>query len=261
MRSRSRRSSPARRRASGRSRWPWRWRRWRFRSCPPTPTRARRWTRGCCWSSPSACSRATCRTATSRASTARRTPTCSPASTRLTEPDVVIERGVGLLYRLAIIAGVFALAAPGGVVIAIAAALIAGALMFTLGLAAFAYFGGLAAAVAGLFLLSRAVTSPRAQRAALRARRHRVGARDRLSAAVRSRAWCWRAVPLLIGHPWSGVRRYLIGAAVGVLPLAVHMRARGAAAGVPEPRRRRALPQRPRSRRGRSRPTFPRRRG
>ena len=140
----------------------------------------------------------------------------------VTEPGVVIERGVGLLYRLAIIAGVFALAAPGGVVIAIAAALIAGALLFTLGLAAFAYFGGLAAAVAGLFLLSRAVTSPVARgRLFVLA-----GVASGLAIAYRPQfgvALVLAALPLLIGHPWSAVKRYLIGAAVGILPLAVHV--------------------------------------
>ena len=90
--------------------------------------------------------------------------------------------------------------------IAIAAALIAGALMFTLGLAAFAYFGGLAAAVAGLFLLSRAVTSPR--------RKGRLfvlaGVASGLAIAYRPQfgvALLLAAVPLLIGHPWSAVKR------------------------------------------------------
>ena len=140
----------------------------------------------------------------------------------VTEPDVVIERGVGLFYRLAIIAGVFALAAPAGVVIAIAAGLIAGVLMFTLGLAAFAYVGGLAAAIAGLFLLSRAVTDPRARgRLFVLA-----GVASGLAIAYRPQfgaALLLAAVPLLVGHPWPALRRYLIGAAVGILPLAVHV--------------------------------------
>src|SRR5687768_1341254 len=77
------------------------------------------------------------------------------------EPDVEVERAVGLLYQLAIIAGVFALASFGGVVLAVAAAVIAAAILFTQGLTAFAYFGGLAVAILGLFALMRAATTPK----------------------------------------------------------------------------------------------------
>ena len=140
----------------------------------------------------------------------------------VTEPDVVIERGVGFVYRIAIIAGVFALAASGGILVAVAAGLIAGALLFTLGLAAFAYFGGLAAAVAGLFLLSRAVTSPSARgRLFVLA-----GVASGLAVAYRPQfgvALLLAAIPLLLGHPRAAVKRYLTGAAIGVLPLAVHI--------------------------------------
>ncbi|HYU59542.1 MAG TPA: hypothetical protein VEK39_02175 [Solirubrobacterales bacterium] len=139
----------------------------------------------------------------------------------VTEPDVVIERGVGFVYRLAIIAGVFALASPAGLVVAVAAALISGTLMFTLGLAAFAYFGGLALAIAGLFLLTRATTTPRARgRLFVLA-----GVAGGLAIAYRPQfgaALLLGAVPLLIGHPMAAIKRLLIGAVIGILPLLVH---------------------------------------
>ena len=138
-----------------------------------------------------------------------------------TEPDVVIERGVGLLYRLAVIAGIFALASVGGLVVAAAAALIAGTLMLTFVPAAFAYFGGLAFAIAGLFLLTRATTRP--------------GARGRLfvlAGVAAGLAISYRPqfglaillafVPLVVGFPAAAIRRMLIGAVIGIAPLLVH---------------------------------------
>ena len=139
----------------------------------------------------------------------------------ITEPDVVIERGVGAAYRLAILAGVFALASFGGVVLAVAAALIAGALMFTVGLAAYAYFGGVAAAIAALFLLTRATTVPAA--------RGRVfvlaGIAAGLAISYRPQfglALVLAAIPLLLGYGSPALKRALAGTAVGLLPLAVH---------------------------------------
>ena len=139
----------------------------------------------------------------------------------LSEPDVVIERAVGLAYRLAVIAGVFALASPGGLILAAAAGLIAGVLMFTVGLAAFAYFGGIALAIAGLYLLTRAATYS--------------GARGRLfvlSGIAAGLAISYRpqfalaavlgAVPLLLGYRAPAFKRVAIGVALGLLPLAVH---------------------------------------
>jgi hypothetical protein len=137
------------------------------------------------------------------------------------EPGVVIERGIGILYRLAVIAGVFALASFAGPVAAVAAGLVSGALLFVTGPAAFAYFGGLACAIFGLFLLARAAT--------------RIGTRGRLyvlagiagGLAISYRpqfgfALLLGAVPLLLGHPAATVRRFVLGAALGALPLVVH---------------------------------------
>lgn len=139
----------------------------------------------------------------------------------VSEPDVVIERGIGILYRLAVIAGVFALASFAGPVVAVAAGLIAGVLLFITGPFAFAYFGGLACAILGLFLLARAAT--------------RIGTRGRLyvlagvagGLAISYRpqfgfALLLGAVPLLLGHPAATVRRFVLGAALGALPLVVH---------------------------------------
>ena len=139
----------------------------------------------------------------------------------VTEPDVVIERGVGLAYRLAIIAAVFALAASGGIVLAVAAALIAGVLMFTVGLAAYAYFGGVALALAGLYLLTRAATTP--------AGRGRLfvlaGVAAGLAISYRPQfglALVLAAIPLLLGHRGAAIKRVGAGVAVGLLPLLVH---------------------------------------
>jgi hypothetical protein len=147
----------------------------------------------------------------------------------VSEPDVVIERGVGVAYRLAVIAGVFALASFAGIVVAVAAGLISGVLLFTTGPIAFAYFGGLACAILGLFLLARAAT--------------RIGTRGRLyvlagiagGLAISYRpqfgfALLLGAVPLLLGHSAAAVRRFVLGAALGALPLAVHTVIAGPAA-------------------------------
>jgi hypothetical protein len=145
------------------------------------------------------------------------------------EPDVTAERVVGLAYDMAIIAGVFALASFGGVVLAVAAAVIAAAILFTQGLTAFAYFGGIALAIFGLYLLARAATVP--------------GARGRLfvlagvlaGLAVSYRpqfglALALGAVPLLLGYRADAFKRVAIGLGIGLLPLIVHTILAGPAA-------------------------------
>jgi hypothetical protein len=137
------------------------------------------------------------------------------------EPDVEVERAVGLLYHLAIIAGVFALASFGGVVLAVAAAIIAAAILFTQGLTAFAYFGGLAIAIFGLFALMRAATTPEGRGRLFVA----AGILGGLAISYRPQfglALVLGALPLLIGHRGEALKRVAIGLAAGLLPLIAH---------------------------------------
>jgi hypothetical protein len=139
-----------------------------------------------------------------------------------TGPDVLAERGVGLLYQLGIVAGVFALASPAGPVVAVAAGVTSGALTFTLGLAALAYFGGLAFALAGLFLLTRAATRPGASRRLFAF----AGAAAGVAIAYRPQfalAIALAGLPLLLGRSPAAARRFAVGLVIGALPLLGHI--------------------------------------
>jgi hypothetical protein len=93
--------------------------------------------------------------------------------------------------------------------------------MFTVGLAAFAYFGGIALALAGLFLLTRAATIPDARgRLFVLA-----GIAAGLAISYRPQfglAAVLGAIPLLLGYRSPAYKRVAIGVGIGLLPLAVH---------------------------------------
>lgn len=135
-------------------------------------------------------------------------------------PGVTQERVVGLLYRLALIAAVFALAWAGGMWVAVIAGLLCGALTFGLGLAASAYFGGLAIGVWAVFLLLRGPDAARRSELLV------VGAGIAAGLSVSYRpqfgvALALAAVPLLARRE-GVVRPLLAGTVIGLLPLAIH---------------------------------------
>jgi hypothetical protein len=136
----------------------------------------------------------------------------------ITGPDVIAERAVGLIYRLAVVAGVFALAASTGLVTALGAGLLAAVLIS--GPAALAWFGGVALLVWGLWLLQRSAATGSDRLVALS------GVAAGLAIAYRPQfglAAGLAAVPLLVWRPLAMTRRFLLGALIGAIPLLVHV--------------------------------------
>lgn len=141
----------------------------------------------------------------------------------ISEPSVEAERGLGLVYRLAIVAAVFALALPTGLLVAVTAALISGLLMYVMGLPAMAWFGGLALALGFLLCAQRArAAEPE------RAGRWLAGAGIAAGLAISYRpqfavAVALGALPLMSGLGRRAWGRLALWTAVGALPLVVHV--------------------------------------
>lgn len=136
----------------------------------------------------------------------------------ITGPDVDAERAVGLVYRLAVVAAVFALAASTGPLTALAAGVIAGA--FSVGPAALAWLAGVALGLWALFGLqrsSRGAGTPIPWWAGVAAGLA-VSYRPQFGLAV-----ALAAVPLLAGRPLSVSRRFAGWVVVGLVPLLVHV--------------------------------------
>jgi hypothetical protein len=136
----------------------------------------------------------------------------------ITGPEVAAERAVGLVYRLAVVAAVFALAAPTGVLVALAAGLVAG--VFVVGPAALAWYGGLALSLWALFALQRAVRTAEGSGAVRWA-----GIAAGLAIAFRPQfgvAIGLAAIPLLAGRSLFVTRRLIVWTLAGSLPLLVH---------------------------------------
>jgi hypothetical protein len=137
----------------------------------------------------------------------------------VTGPDVEAERAVGLIYRLAVAAGVFALAAPAGVAVAVAAGFVSG--IFVIGPAALAWYGGLALSLWSLWALQRAA-GPSEGSGWLRW----AGIAAGLAIAFRPQfgvAIGLAALPLLAGRPVALTGRLVLWALVGTVPLLVHV--------------------------------------
>jgi hypothetical protein len=137
----------------------------------------------------------------------------------VTGPDVEAERTVGLVYRLALVGAVFALAAPAGILIAVVAGVTTG--FFVAGPDALAWYGGLALLLWGLWFMLRAsrVEDPMWS---LRL----AGILAGLAISFRPQfalAALLAALPVTLGGR-SGVWRPLLGwSAVGLFPLWVHL--------------------------------------
>jgi hypothetical protein len=146
----------------------------------------------------------------------------------VTEPEVDVERAVGLAYRLAVIAGVFALAVPAGALVATVAAALSGLLMLQLQLLAAPWFAGLALALWSLWWLQRSLRGEQVDGGPLRLAGLMAGLaiafRPQLAAAIGL-----AALPLLLGQPWSITRRLGLWLLVGSLPLLAHIALAGPA--------------------------------
>lgn len=154
-----------------------------------------------------------------------------PANTQLlagvyaiTDVDVEVERAVGLVYRLALVAAIFALAVPAGVFVAVVSGVIAGFLIA--GPAALGWYAGVALALWSLWGLL-GVRASGGSSARLRwggiAAGLAISFRPQLAVAVGL-----GAVPLLLGRPRSA-RDFGAWTLVGMLPLLVHVALAGPA--------------------------------
>jgi hypothetical protein len=149
-----------------------------------------------------------------------------PANTQLlagvyavTGPDVEAERAVGLIYRLALVAAVFALAAPAGVLIAMVGGVSAGFL--TAGPDALNWYGGLALALWGLWFGLRGV---RGEQPIWSLRLAGIGAGLAISFRPQfALAVVLAALPMLAWGPGGLARRLVTWTLVGALPLLVHI--------------------------------------
>lgn len=154
-----------------------------------------------------------------------------PANTQLlagiyaiTGVDVEVERAIGLVYRLALAAAIFALATPAGIFVAAFAGLVAGFL--TAGPAALGWYAAVALALWSMWGLTGASADP-GRSALLRwagvAAGLAISFRPQLALAI---GLC--AVPLLWRR--TGVARgYGLWVVVGSLPLLVHVALAGPA--------------------------------
>jgi hypothetical protein len=148
----------------------------------------------------------------------------------LTGPKVGVERAIGLAYRLAIAAAVFALAAFDGVLVGLAAGLLS-AVVFTswdFTWIAFGWLGGVALALLSLWSWLFALRDGRST-----SRQWLVGATALAGFAVFVRfdllpAMGLVALPLLIATPKTQRRWLALGLVLPVLTLAVHLSLVGA---------------------------------
>lgn len=148
-----------------------------------------------------------------------------PANTQLlagiytvTGANVEAERVVGFVYRLALVAAVFALAAPAGIAVALMAGTIAG--FFVAGPDALAWWAGVALAAWSLWLLLRAARAewrPALVAGAGIAAGLAIAFRPQLAIAIGL-----AALPLLWGRPGRLATRFGLWTLVGALPLVVH---------------------------------------
>src|SRR3954464_12684099 len=73
-------------------------------------------------------------------------------------PNILVERAVGLIYRLLIVGAVFGLAQRWGIAVAVGCSLIAGFLLAATGVIAFAWMGAMAFGLLALWLSAQPET-------------------------------------------------------------------------------------------------------
>jgi hypothetical protein len=138
---------------------------------------------------------------------------------------LMVERAVGALYRLLVVAGVFGLAVLWGRFLAAASGLFAGVLLVTFESAAYPWYAALALASLGLLMAARACRQ---------APESREQGREILAGGVLSgAALLFRpdfapavllgALPLLLVLPGSARRRYVLGFLLGVAAYVPHL--------------------------------------
>src|SRR5207248_6285556 len=129
--------------------------------------------------------------------------------------SISVERGTGLIYRLAILAAVYCIGRRWGVTLAAGATLVAGAILLSLGVAAYAWMGGIGCALWSIFILTRSGS--------------RVG--SFFGGLLAATALLFRpdlgpalfvgTLPLFLGMNRHAKVQYVTGAGFGLLPLGV----------------------------------------
>ena len=129
--------------------------------------------------------------------------------------DILVERAVGLAYRLLVVGAVFGLAQRWGVSVAVGCSLIAGFLLASTGVVAFAWMGAMAF---GLFALWLSANPEKNWRCALGGFFAGIALlyRQDIGPAVIA-----AAIPLLLNMRGRARWHWLGGAALGILPLGV----------------------------------------
>ncbi|MDQ6808283.1 MAG: hypothetical protein M3Z64_02485 [Verrucomicrobiota bacterium] len=131
-------------------------------------------------------------------------------------PRLEVERAVGLLYRVLALAALFALASRYGNALGVAAVLLAALPLLSTALVAYAWLGGMAAALWGFFLATSSPASPRKIFFAGILASLAILFRLDLAPAV-----FLGSLPSLISFPRKGKTQFIAGAAIGLLPLVV----------------------------------------
>jgi hypothetical protein len=129
--------------------------------------------------------------------------------------NIFVERGVGLVYRLLIISAAFLLARPWGIVVASGCMAVTGFLVVQTGLGAFAWIGGLACLLWSLWLMCKADSTARVLAGGIMAGCTLLFRPDLVVALGLS------ALPVWLVLPRTARWKYVAGAALAVLPLAV----------------------------------------
>jgi hypothetical protein len=140
-------------------------------------------------------------------------------------PKVGVERGIGLVYRILIVTGVFALAAFDGVAIAVVAGLLSTAVFSYMDMTwwAFAWLGGVVFGLSSLWAYLHGLAG-----SCRRPRKWLVAAGALAGGAVLFRfdlfpAVALSAAALLIGEPKLRRRSYMLGLLLPLAGLAVHV--------------------------------------
>jgi hypothetical protein len=142
-------------------------------------------------------------------------PTLLAATFSLFGANIVVERTVGLLYRVAILLAIFAIVLPRGQVLAAGCMLLTGFLLLGTGLPAYAWFGAMACALWSLQVGSGSQTNRRCFFAGMLAGGAVLFRVDVAPAIILS------ALPLLYQMTWSRRRLYFAGGALVLVPLAI----------------------------------------
>lgn len=138
-----------------------------------------------------------------------------------TGPSIFAERGIGLLYRLLIFSALFVLIQRWSTTLAAASVLIAGLVFVPLGVPAYAWIGAVACALWSLWLISKTESARSCLFGGV------LGAAALLFRPDLAPAMVASGLPLFLLMSPARRWRYVLGVALGLLPLALLMLATG----------------------------------